>query len=65
MHIVHNVIKQLNILNITYKYMAASLKLFAPEYKSVSIEQVNPTLATIIRLQTVIPEVIKIIEDKL
>ena len=35
------------------------------EHKNVSIEQVNQTLATILRLQTLIPEVIKIIEDKL
>jgi thiamine kinase-like enzyme/RimJ/RimL family protein N-acetyltransferase len=35
------------------------------EHKNVGIEQVNQTLATILRLQTVIPEVIKIIEGKL
>jgi hypothetical protein len=35
------------------------------EHKNVGIEQVNQTLATILRLQTVMPEVIKIIEGKL
>ncbi len=35
------------------------------EHKNVGIEQVNQTLATILRLQTVIPEVIKIIKGKL
>ena len=34
------------------------------EHKNVGIEQVNQTLATILRLQTVMPEVIKIIEGK-
>ncbi len=35
------------------------------EHKAMGIEQVNQTIATILRLQTVIPEVIKIIEGKL
>ncbi|MBI2792844.1 MAG: phosphotransferase [Gammaproteobacteria bacterium] len=35
------------------------------EHKTVGIEQVNQTLATILRLQTVIPEVIKMIEGRL
>lgn len=35
------------------------------EHKNIGIEQVNQTLTTILQLQTVIPEVIKIIEDKL
>ena len=35
------------------------------EHKNVGIEQVNQTLATILRLQRLMPEVIKIIEGKL
>jgi thiamine kinase-like enzyme/RimJ/RimL family protein N-acetyltransferase len=35
------------------------------EHKAMGIEQVNQTLATILRLQTIMPEVIKIIEGKL
>jgi thiamine kinase-like enzyme len=35
------------------------------EHKIVGIEQVNQTLATILRLQVIIPEVIKVIEGKL
>lgn len=35
------------------------------EHKTMGVEQVNQTLATILRLQMVIPEVIKIIEGKL
>jgi thiamine kinase-like enzyme len=35
------------------------------EHKAMGIEQVNQTLATILRLQTIMPEIIKIIEDKL
>jgi hypothetical protein len=35
------------------------------EHKNMGVEQVNQTLATILRLQMVIPEVIKIIEGKL
>ncbi len=34
------------------------------EHRNIGIEQVNQTLATILRLQTVMPEVIKIIEGK-
>jgi hypothetical protein len=35
------------------------------EHRNIGIEQVNQTLATILRLQEAIPEVIKIIENKL
>lgn len=35
------------------------------EHKAMGIEQVNQTLATILSLQTIMPEVIKIIEGKL
>ena len=35
------------------------------EHSNIGIEQVSQTLATILRLQRVIPEVIKIIEGKL
>lgn len=35
------------------------------EHKNVGVEQVNQTLTTVLQLQTVIPEVIKVIEDKL
>ena len=35
------------------------------EHKAMGIEQVNQTLATILRLQNIMPEVIKIIEGKL
>jgi thiamine kinase-like enzyme/RimJ/RimL family protein N-acetyltransferase len=35
------------------------------EHKNVGIEQVNQTLATILQLQSIIPELIKIIEGKL
>ena len=35
------------------------------EHKNVGIEQVNQTLTTILQLQTVIPDVIKVIQDKL
>ena len=35
------------------------------EHKNVGIEQVSQTLATILQLQAVMPEVIKIIEGKL
>lgn len=42
-----------------------SCDLSESEHRNIGIEQVNQTLATILRLQTVIPEVIKIIEGKL
>jgi len=38
---------------------------YESEHKKVGIEQVNQTLATILRLQTVMPEVIKNIEGKI
>jgi thiamine kinase-like enzyme len=45
--------------------MERSCVLGESEHRNIGIEQVNQTLATILRLQTVMPEIIKIIEGKL